>query len=117
MNSGASWNERGLSPELYQAAREAAMRAGMPVEDWLSATSGKSAPAPARPTTSDDEPRFHASATPPRGGRLSDTVAALNARLEQMASGRTAAAANPEPAPRAAPPAPPPPVEEERSID
>ena len=43
MNSGASWNERGLSPELYQAAREAASRAGMSVEEWLRSTFGDSA--------------------------------------------------------------------------
>src|SRR5881227_1547785 len=99
MTSGASWNERGLSPELYQAAREAAHRTGMSVEDWLRSTFGDSAAAAAaRPTSQGPisarlgelSQRFghaggaHAEPAAPsvRGARLSDTVAKLNARLE-----------------------------------
>ena len=85
MNSGASWNDRGLSPELYQAAREAARRAGMSVEDWLDSTFGNGANASPKPA-----PREEA-APSLRGARLSDTVAKLNARLEQLTSGRAAA--------------------------
>jgi localization factor PodJL len=113
MNSGASWNERGLSPELYQAAREAASRAGMSVEEWLRSTFGDSAvTAGGRPQTgplgtrlgelsqrfarAGDEP-----ATSVRGARLADTVAKLNARLEQMTAGQTPDAGH------AAPSAPP----------
>ena len=82
MNSGASWNERGLSPELYQAAREAARRAGMSVEEWLDSTFGNGANANPKPAARED-------VTPSlRGARLSDTVAKLNARLEQLTSGR-----------------------------
>ncbi|MEJ0075138.1 MAG: hypothetical protein WDO17_06785 [Alphaproteobacteria bacterium] len=98
MNSSASWNGGGLSPELYQAAREAAHRAGMSVEDWLRSTFGDSAVASTRPQHAGplgarlDElsQRFGrgAEAAPApisaRGARLSDTVAKLNARLEQM---------------------------------
>src|ERR1700750_3331638 len=51
MNSSASWNAGGLSPELYQAAREAAHRAGMSVEDWLRSTFGDSAVTSMRPQT------------------------------------------------------------------
>jgi len=40
MTPGVSWNERGLSPELFEAAREAARRAGMSVDDWLNSTFG-----------------------------------------------------------------------------
>ena len=87
MNSGASWNERGLSPELYQAAREAARRAGMSVEEWLDSTFGNGSRPPSRAS-----PR-RAKTPPPslRGARLSDTVAKLNARLEQLTSGRASA--------------------------
>ena len=68
MTSGASWNNRGLSPELYDAAREAARRAGVPVEEWLASTFGAQAftgPPGAKPA--------------PRGAPLTDTVAKLNA--------------------------------------
>ncbi|HEU4651091.1 MAG TPA: hypothetical protein VFS49_06725, partial [Croceibacterium sp.] len=82
MNSGASWNERGLSPELYQAAREAARRAGMSVEEWLDSTFGNGANANPKPAARED------AAPSLRGARLSDTVAKLNARLEQLTSGR-----------------------------
>src|SRR5690349_4548287 len=97
MNSSASWNAGGLSPELYQAAREAAQRAGMSVEDWLRSTFGDSAVASMRPQTAgplgarlgDLSQRFgHAAEAaeaaeaaapiPARGARLTDTVAKLN---------------------------------------
>src|SRR5688572_26956967 len=111
MNSGASWNERGLSPELYQAAREAADRAGMSVEDWLRSTFGDSAAAagvrpaaqggPISARLGELSQRFghggggdapEPATTSARGARLSDTVARLNARLEQFTSGRPSAA-------------------------
>jgi localization factor PodJL len=84
MNSGATWNERGLSPELYQAAREAARRAGMSVEEWLNATFGNSTGMSAAASNSQSEPETSSL----RGARLSETVAKLNARLEQLTSGR-----------------------------
>src|SRR5215213_10033 len=115
MTSGATWNGRGLSPELYQAAREAAHRAGMSVEDWLRSTFGDSAAAAVR-TPGQTGPlgarlgelsqRFARSVeetpgTPSGAGeRLADTVAKLNARLEQLTAGRPAAA---DPAPPIAP--------------
>src|SRR5437868_1517032 len=104
MTSGASWNEGGLSPELYQAAREAAHRAGMSVEEWLRSTFGDSAAtAGVRPAAQGSisarlgelSQRFaHAGADAEpaapsvRGARLADTVAKLNARLEQLTAGR-----------------------------
>src|ERR1044071_1358797 len=105
MNSSASWNAGGLSPELYQAAREAAQRAGMSVEDWLRSTFGDSAvasmrqqnPGPLGARLGELSQRFgHAAETEPaplsvRGARLSDTVAKLNARLDQMTAGHPAA--------------------------
>src|SRR5215210_597503 len=102
MNSGTSWNERGLSPELYQAARDAAHRAGMSVEEWLRSTFGDSAAAAGVRPTGQTGPlgvrlgelsqRFarsaedagEAGASTVRGARLADTVAKLNARLEQL---------------------------------
>src|SRR6476469_7264175 len=104
MNSSASWNAGGLSPELYQAAREAAQRAGMSVEDWLRSTFGDSAVASMRPQPAGPlgarlgelSQRFghaaEAEAAPmsSRGARLSDTVAKLNARLEQIGTTRAA---------------------------
>src|SRR5437868_309137 len=125
MTSGASWNEGGLSPELYQAAREAAHRAGMSVEEWLRSTFGDSAAiAGVRPATQGSisarlgelSQRFgHAggadaeSATPSmRGARLADTVAKLNARLEQLTTGRSPPA-NAAPDDHAPPIAPEPP--------
>ena len=94
MNSGASWNERGLSPELYQAAREAARRAGMSVDEWLTSTFGNSSAAGVRPAQGSFGHRLEAepAQTSVRGARLSDTVAKLNARLEQLTSGRPAPA-------------------------
>jgi localization factor PodJL len=81
MTSGASWNERGLSPELYQAAREAARRAGMSIDDWLDSTFGSA------PGATGGKPHGTASdaaSLSVRGARLTDTVAKLNARLEQL---------------------------------
>src|ERR1044072_5624183 len=97
MNSSASWNAGGLSPELYQAAREAADRAGMSVEDWLRSTFGDSAVASMRQQGSGPlgarlgelSQRFgHAAEAEPaplsvRGARLSDTVAKLNAPVHE----------------------------------
>src|ERR1044072_9775077 len=107
MNSSASWNDGGLSPELYQAAREAAHRAGMSVEDWLRSTFGDSVVASMRQQGSGPlgarlgelSQRFgHAAEAEPaplsvRGARLSDTVAQLNARLDPMTRSRPGAAA------------------------
>src|ERR1041384_126929 len=117
MNSSACLNAGGLSPELYQAAREAAHRAGMSVEDWLRSTFGDSAVASMRQQGSGPlgarlgelSQRFGqaAEAEPAplsvRGARLSDTVAKLNARLDQMTASHPGA-----PAPQAAMTAPPP---------
>ena len=114
MNSGASWNDRGLSPELYQAAREAARRAGMSVEDWLDSTFGNGANA---------SPKREEPAPSLRGARLSDTVAKLNARLEQLTSGRAAPAESGHAAPvepraesRQAPPLAPEPLGIDQAI-
>ena len=63
MTSSASWNDGGLSPELYQAAREAAHRAGMSVDDWLRSTFGNS-PVRAR--------RASRAQTGPLGARLGE---------------------------------------------
>jgi len=129
MNSSASWNAGGLSPELYQAAREAAQRAGMSVEDWLRSTFGDSAVASMRPQTAGplgarlgelSQHFGHAAeseqaAMSPRGARLSDTVAKLNARLEQMNAARPAASA--PSAPIASGPSIPKPDPSERDID
>src|SRR6476469_5273187 len=121
MNSSASWNAGGLSPELYQAAREAAHRAGMSVEDWLRSTFGDSAIASMRQQNSGPlgarlgelAQRFgHAAESEPaplsvRGARLSDTVAKLNARLDHMTASHPGApapqamTAAPSPAPKA----------------
>src|SRR6476646_375454 len=127
MNSSVSWNAGGLSPELYQAAREAAHRAGMSVEDWLRSTFGDSAVASMRPQNAGPlgarlgelSQRFgHAAEAEPapmssRGARLSDTVAKLHARLEQIGTTRAA------PPAAAATTASPPPAQkpEERDID
>src|ERR1700752_609014 len=126
MNSSASWNAGGLSPELYQAAREAAHRAGMSVEDWLRSTFGDSAVATMRQQSSGPlgarpgelSQRFgHAAEAEPaplsvRGARLSDTVAKLNSRLDQMTASRPGA-----PAAQAAAPSPAPKEPRERDID
>jgi localization factor PodJL len=101
----------------------------MSVEDWLRSTFGDSAVASVRPQSSgalgarlgELSQRFgHAAEAEPaplsaRGARLSDTVAKLNARLDQMTTSRPgapasqAAATAPAPAPRAEP--------DERDID
>jgi localization factor PodJL len=109
MTSGASWNDHGLSPELYQAAQEAARRAGMSVDQWLNTTFGQTpARAAGGPVSSrlDELSRRMGSvaasgpADPsPRGTRLTDTVAKLNARLEQFTTDRA-----PPPTRSAAPP-------------
>lgn len=108
MNSGASFNDRGLSPELYQAAREAARRAGMSVEDWLSATFGKVAVASAsKSSTVAPTQRSPQAESLTRGGeKLTDTVAKLNARLEQLTASLDSSGqgGSPAPAPRNAPP-------------
>jgi len=114
MNSGATWNERGLSPELYQAAHGAARRAGMSVEEWLSATFGAADLAGSTAASHADASggRFESLAqrTEPeapslRGARLSDTVAKHNARLEQLTSGRDSPpGARTAPEPRRSPP-------------
>jgi localization factor PodJL len=121
MTTGASWNERGLSPELYQAAREAARRAGMSVDAWLDSTFGSAAgatkprdSAPQDSATQDGAPSDPAGMSL-RGARLSDTVAKLNARLEQLTTGRAPAdslARTPEPVTRdRSPPLAPEPAE------
>jgi localization factor PodJL len=140
MTSGVSWDEPGLSPELYQAAREAARSAGMSVEDWLKLTFGDSAPAGAKPQGGSGsgsisgrlEELSHRIGRPPgesapaapnastvRGARLSDTVARLNARLEQLTSGRAAPAETAKPAtpPRRDPSPPSAPESFDRNID
>jgi localization factor PodJL len=119
MNSGASsWNERGLSPELYQAARDAAQRAGMSVDEWLRSTFGDSSAVAAAAAKPQGQPgplgarlgelsqrfaRTSEEAAPPtvRGARLADTVDKLNARLEQLTTKREPPPA--EPAPSIAP--------------
>src|SRR3954466_5795398 len=125
MNSGPSWNAGGLSPELYQAAREAAQRAGMSVEEWLRSTFGDSAVATMRPQNAgalgarlgELSQRFgHAAETEAapvsaRGARLSDTVAKLNARLKQIGPTR------PAPHPETASPPRPKPDPSELNID
>ena len=85
MNSGASWNDGGLSPELYQAAREAARRAGMSVEEWLRSTFGNSAVASVRPAefrrARRAPRRALATIWSRRGGRARTVVGARRAAL------------------------------------
>src|SRR6476661_5067658 len=102
MNSSVSWNAGGLSPELYQAAREAAHRAGMSVEEWLRSTFGDSAAAagvrpqnagPLGTRLGELSQRFARGAEDEAGpsvraARLTSTAAKLNARLEQLTAGR-----------------------------
>ena len=90
MTSGASWNDRGLSPELYDAAREAARRAGVSVEEWLDSTFGAQ-------TLHAESPGAKST---PRGAPLTDTVARLNARLEQLSAGHAPAETRAEPVAR-----------------
>jgi localization factor PodJL len=113
MTSGASWNDHGLSPELYQAAQEAARRAGMSVDQWLNTTFGQTpARAAAGPVSSrlDELSRRMGSPAPvettdtsQRGARLTDTVARLNARLEQFTTDRPPGAPREPAAPPLAP--------------
>ncbi len=98
MTSGASWNDHGLSPELYQAAQEAARRAGMSVDQWLNTTFGQSparaAAGPVSGRLDELSRRMGSSASAnnpaPGGNRLTDTVSRLNARLEQLTADRPA---------------------------
>jgi localization factor PodJL len=104
MTSGFSRTD-GLSPELREAARIAAQRSGMTVEQWMRATLGDSAAAPpqsygsiagrldqlsqrmGRPAPGAGT--FQAShGTDPTTARLADTVARLNERLDQLTTGR-----------------------------
>jgi localization factor PodJL len=107
MTSGASWNDHGLSPELYQAAQEAARRAGMSVDQWLNTTFGQSparaASGPVSGRLDELSRRMGSSASAdaaPGGNRLTETVSRLNARLEQLTADRPATA----PAHTSAPP-------------
>ena len=104
MTSGFSRTD-GLSPELREAARIAAQRSGMTVEEWLRATIGEQAAAPpsrgaisgrlgelsqriGRPASSAGT--FQATrGTDQTTARLADTVARLNQRLDQLTVGRT----------------------------
>ena len=99
MNSG-TWNERTLSPELYEMAREAAQRAGVPVDEWLRSTFGNSAVA-SRPTH--DAPSLQPSA---RGASLVDAATRLNERLDRLAAGHAhdLHPATSDPSPSTAPP-------------
>ena len=108
MTSGFSRTD-GLSPELREAARIAAQRSGMTVEEWLRATIGEQAAASGvtpshgsiagrldqlsqragRPASGAGT--FQATRGPDRTtARLADTVARLNQRLDQLTTGRTA---------------------------
>ncbi len=93
MKSG-TWNERTLSPELYEMAREAAQRAGVPVEDWLRSTFGDSAVAAL--------PQHSAGQTSARSASLVDTAVRLNERLDRLSAAHSIAinpaTADPSPA-------------------
>src|SRR5215207_3214420 len=96
MTSSASRSEGGLSPELHAAARDAARRAGMTVDEWMrAAISDLPAPrsgygpvggrlAGRRPAASTP----HEEAAIQNATRLADTVARLNDRLDQLTAGR-----------------------------
>ncbi len=76
MTSGVSWNESGLSSELEQAAREAARRSGLSLDDWMQQVKGAPKATAATPALGASVP----DATPTgmvRGARLADTVAKL----------------------------------------
>src|SRR5882757_6547904 len=79
MTSGVSWNEPEFSPQAQRGAGEAARRAGLSnsisarLEELSQRIGGMGAAAPV--------------ASSVRGARLSETVAKLNARLEQMTTG------------------------------
>jgi localization factor PodJL len=108
MTSGFSRTD-GLSPEQREAARAAAQRSGMSVDEWLRATIGGSAAAagvppsygsiagrldqlsqrmgrPARGTGTFSASRGSDQTT----ARLADTVARLNDRLDQLTAGGAA---------------------------
>jgi localization factor PodJL len=104
MTSGFSRTD-GLSPELREAARVAAQRSGMSVDDWLRATIGESAAAAGAPSYGSiagrldqlaqriGRPARSAGMLSAQGGdrttaRLADTVARLNERLDQLTAGR-----------------------------
>src|ERR1043166_2516472 len=107
MTSGFSRTD-GLSPELREAARAAAQRSGMSVDEWLRATIGESAAA-AGVTSSygsiagRPDQLSQRMGRPGRGAgtfsahgddrttaRLADTVARLNERLDQLTVGSAA---------------------------
>jgi localization factor PodJL len=106
MTSGFSRTD-GLSPELREAARAAAQRSGMSVDEWLRATIGGSAAAAGvTPSYGSIAGRLDQLSQrvgrPGRGAepvsgrgtdqttaRLADTVARLNERLDQLTTGRT----------------------------
>ena len=109
MTSGGWRGDTGLSPQLQEAAREAARRAGMSVDEWLRATIGDSAAAVGvkPPRTGSiggrldqlsnrggrgpriDTPAFaHAAAPDDSTTRLAATVARLNERLDRLTTGR-----------------------------
>src|SRR5262249_42129086 len=109
MTSGFSRSDTELSPALREAARAAAQRAGMTVEEWMRATLGGSPANGAAPRQSGSIAgrldqlsqrlgRPNAGAGPfvaSRPGahppaRLADTVAKLNARLDQLTTGHAA---------------------------
>jgi localization factor PodJL len=106
MTSGFSRTD-GLSPELREAARAAAQRSGMSVEEWLRATIGESAAAagvtPSYGSIAGRLDQLSQRMGQPRGdagtfsasrgadhttARLADTVARLNERLDQLTTGR-----------------------------
>jgi localization factor PodJL len=107
MTSGFSRTDTGLSPELREAARAAAQRSGMSVDEWLRATIGESAAAASAGAPSHGSiggrldqlssriGRPERSTPGPTGAgeptaRLADTVARLNERLDQLTAGRAA---------------------------
>ena len=98
MTSGVSWNESGLSSDLEQAAREAARRSGLSLDDWMRQIKGSAKPETPAPRAAAPE-----AAGSVRGARLADTVAKLNARLESLTTGRGEVRMAPEPAPEPSP--------------
>jgi localization factor PodJL len=106
MTSGFSRSD-GLSAELREAARIAAQRSGMTVDEWLRATIGESAAATGIPPSYGsiagrlDQLSQRGGRTGPAAGtfratrgtdhptaRLADTVARLNERLDHLTAGR-----------------------------
>lgn len=84
MNSSVPWNEAGLPPELQQAAREAARRAGMSVDQWLKSAINEQGSVSAR--------------SPRQGSSLGGRIADLSQRIAGLGRGSV----RPEPAPDAA---------------